>query len=192
MFRDDFYQRLDILCSNLRRAVTTPVRFIQSLSLYRSLGRHIIQHLVVLSFVDANEIEVVFKRLFLVPYEKPTEQNVKNIIAKLWGLSVGVAQLIYNPRDLFTGYWLCSLKVFEPLRGLGIGDALVRFVIENAEERGASELFLLADEDNIPATCLYHKVGFTLFTDTNLETIIKAQKEKRRLVFCKPINRQLN
>lgn len=191
MVWDNFYQRLSILRINLRRAVKAPARLIQSSSLYRSTGRLIIQHLVVMSFVDANEIEVVFKRVFLVPYEKPTGEIVTNVIAKIWGLSVGVVQLIYNPRDLFLGYWLCSLKVFGPLRGLGIGEALVNLVIEKAEERGASELFLRVDDDNMPATCLYRKVGFTLFTDINLETIIEAQKEQtqhRYLVFCKPVN----
>lgn len=167
------YQRIQILCSELRHLAMIPLRLIQGSSLYRSNARRIVGEPVVKISVDTNQVEKILKeRLYgFVPHEKITAQNVTHFIGEISGLEAGFAQLIQNPRDVFEGYWLFSLKVWGPMCGLGIGESIVRAVVKEAERCGASELFLFVSEDNERAIRLYRKVGFTPFTDTYLKSI---------------------
>ncbi len=60
----------------------------------------------------------------------------------------------------YKGHWLFSLTIKKRYRGVGIGEALTRKVIEQSKLEGASELWLFVFEDNKPAIKMYEKLGF--------------------------------
>jgi len=125
------------------------------------------------------------------PYfpQKPN-QNVTNFVATTSNKVVGFAQLVYHPEDNYpwTGYWLFSLQVWRFYRGLGVGERLVKRCIEEAENKGASELLLVVYDDNKRAINLDRKLGFVPTTLPALEPLLEAEKEKtgrRRIVMQK-------
>jgi ribosomal protein S18 acetylase RimI-like enzyme len=50
--------------------------------------------------------------------------------------------------------------VIAEFRGQGIGNALLRSVLESAKARGLTRIELTVREKNLPALTLYRKVGF--------------------------------
>lgn len=57
--------------------------------------------------------------------------------------------------------YLAELYVVPSLRGQGIGRALLRAVIDDSRDRGATYLFLGTSEDDHAARGLYESEGFT-------------------------------
>jgi ribosomal protein S18 acetylase RimI-like enzyme len=56
--------------------------------------------------------------------------------------------------------YLAELYVVPPLRGRGIGRALLEAAIEHARERGADHMDLGTSEDDVAARALYESLGF--------------------------------
>jgi GNAT superfamily N-acetyltransferase len=56
--------------------------------------------------------------------------------------------------------YLQGLRVRPELRGRGVGEAMTRFLLEEARRRGASVATLLVAEWNAPSHALVKKVGF--------------------------------
>lgn len=90
--------------------------------------------------------------------------GVTNFVAKRGNQVLGFVQLVRHPPEHFpyVGAWLFSLVVRARYRGMGIGEALTRRVIEQASAEGARELRLLVYADNAPAINLYRKLGFEI------------------------------
>jgi putative acetyltransferase len=57
-------------------------------------------------------------------------------------------------------YELCKMAVAPEARGLGLGDALMRAVIQFAREKGARRVYLVSNTRLAPAIGLYRKHGF--------------------------------
>jgi len=113
--------------------------------------------------------------------------NVTNFVAKRKSRVIGFVQLVRHPPEHhpYIGYWLFSLSVRLRYRGLGIGEALSRAVIEKAREKGAEELLLLIHDDNKPAVHLYHKLGFEKKSIPALDSKLEEEYHitgRRRLV----------
>jgi signal peptidase I len=60
----------------------------------------------------------------------------------------------------FTGWWVVGLYVDGMYRGLGIGERLVRELLERAKTDGATEVFCHVEETNTPSLMLFRKLGF--------------------------------
>jgi ribosomal protein S18 acetylase RimI-like enzyme len=75
----------------------------------------------------------------------------------------GVAQLRFRPSLMAKGLetYLQELYVAPPLRGRGLGRALMEAAIEEARSRGASWMDLGTSEDDKAARGLYESLGFT-------------------------------
>lgn len=79
-------------------------------------------------------------------------------VAQLNSRIVGCASLVrHSPHG---SYWIPNLSVWLPCRGLGLGEALCRQIIERARAEGAEELRLLVNPQNRAAINLYKKLGF--------------------------------
>jgi ribosomal protein S18 acetylase RimI-like enzyme len=105
---------------------------------------------------------------------------------------MGLVRLMRHPEADIpqVSYWLYSLTVRTRYRGMGIGEALTRRVIEQARAEGALELFLRVFEDNAPALALYRKLGFEQVTLPALDADLVADVQKyrrRRLPLRKPL-----
>lgn len=75
----------------------------------------------------------------------------------------GVAVLRFRPA-LWTEAlecYLAELYVVPPLRGRGLGRALLEAAIDLARERGADHMDLGTSEDDVAARGLYERLGFT-------------------------------
>jgi ribosomal protein S18 acetylase RimI-like enzyme len=82
-----------------------------------------------------------------------------NLVAWLDGEPVGMASGVPEPGGAAE---LISMWVAPPGRGHGVGDALVRRVVQWAAASGARELRLSVADGNDPAAGLYRRNGFEL------------------------------
>jgi ribosomal protein S18 acetylase RimI-like enzyme len=75
----------------------------------------------------------------------------------------GLAVLRFRPAIWSAGQecYLAELYVVPPLRGRGIGRALMERVLEVAKARGADWIDLGTSEDDVAARALYERMGFT-------------------------------
>lgn len=85
------------------------------------------------------------------------------LVAHVEGLPVGLAgglrPGVYG--DANDAAHLVQMWVHPSMRGRGVGEALVRGVIDWARGLGLPELRLWAVENNVPALALYTRLGFT-------------------------------
>jgi GNAT superfamily N-acetyltransferase len=74
----------------------------------------------------------------------------------------GLAVLRFRPSIWTPGLecYLAELYVVPPLRGQGLGRALMEAAIELARERGADLMYLSTGEDDAAARSLYESLGF--------------------------------
>lgn len=61
--------------------------------------------------------------------------------------------------------YLYALRVLEPLRGLGIGTALLKLGDRVACEHGFDQIHLAVEKSNIRARRLYERHGYHIFTE---------------------------
>jgi ribosomal protein S18 acetylase RimI-like enzyme len=74
----------------------------------------------------------------------------------------GLAVLRFRPAIWSDGLecYLAELYVVPPLRGNGLGRALMEAALEHAGERGADRMDLGTSEDDVAARALYESLGF--------------------------------
>ena len=89
------------------------------------------------------------------------------VTARLGGIIVGAGTLawVYAPSGLHAR--IEDLVVDESARGQGIGEALTRFLLDQAEEAGAKYVALTSNPKREAANELYRKMGFQKW-ETNL------------------------
>jgi ribosomal protein S18 acetylase RimI-like enzyme len=77
------------------------------------------------------------------------------------GAPVGFVLAYALPRRHGLNVTLCvyEIEVSAAFRRRGIGTRLLRKVAQIARQRGIEEGFVLTDEDNVAAMCLYESVG---------------------------------
>jgi ribosomal protein S18 acetylase RimI-like enzyme len=75
----------------------------------------------------------------------------------------GLAVLRFRPALWSAGLecYLAELYVVGPLRGRGLGRALLEAAMAAARERGADTMDLGTSEDDVAARALYERLGFT-------------------------------
>jgi GNAT superfamily N-acetyltransferase len=84
------------------------------------------------------------------------------VVAELEGVTVGVCTLEWRRPFWEAGLhaWIPDLVVTEPVRGRGIGRALLQHVLRLAVEAGASEAILESGPHRASAHRLYQAAGF--------------------------------
>ena len=174
-----------------RRAAGSAVRAAQGLPAYRRAGRRLAPGFVI---ADADERDLAaFSRRFGVTADlggsggRPGSGGragavarsieVRRFAARVRGRTVGyVEQTDFRELESpWRGCWLFSLQVWPQYRGLGIGEALSRSVIDEARRRGAAELLVAVFEDDRRAVALYLKLGFVGTMIPELEPLLEAE-----------------
>lgn len=125
--------------------------------------------------------------------EQNTTPNVTGYVAKRGEEILGFVRLIRSSEEgtWHSGYWLYTLIVRPRYRGMGIGEALTRRVIDQSRVEGASELCLCVFEDNRPAIALYRKLGFARVSLPAVEETLADDVEKygrQRVPFVKSLS----
>lgn len=80
------------------------------------------------------------------------------------GRIVATAQVSWLRVLIYDGGLLCqieSVRTASDLRGRGIGDALMRHVIETARGRGCARVQLTTNAQRVRARTFYERLGFT-------------------------------
>lgn len=98
------------------------------------------------------------------PIPGPKEYELQIVfIARFYGLLSGCIKLIYfgEKRSCMPGYWLYSLVVRFPFRGMGLGERLCSTAVQYAHEQGIDQLHLLVQTKNEIARQVYARVGFS-------------------------------
>lgn len=120
------------------------------------------EHAVALSHLNK-----LFNDVVIDPSEMASrleEENSPEIALIAWygskvvafaGLRIVVTLFYNSPHAELT-----ELFVQEEYRQKGIGSSLLEKAIEVAKKRGATELMVITDLENIPARSLYEKLGF--------------------------------
>jgi ribosomal protein S18 acetylase RimI-like enzyme len=101
-----------------------------------------------------------------------------NVVAELDGLDVGMCSLtaIVDGDAELIAMW-----VAPEARGRGIGKALVRAVVDQAREGGASRVFLDVVAENQSAVALYSRCGFV---DVGLAAGSTQDRVDRRMLLA--------
>lgn len=166
------------------------LRRLQDRAIYRSLWRKLAPQL---TLREASDRDLLLVHQWLNgtrDFELQRSPNLTEWVALYRGHIVGFVQLIRYPQDneLYQGYWLFSMNVKPLRRGMGIGSALTRTVINRACDESAPFLDLLVFEDNLRAIRLYAKMGFEPCIIPALEPSLEKEREvygRRRLVMRK-------
>ncbi|MBC7327387.1 GNAT family N-acetyltransferase [bacterium] len=154
------------------------LRFIQSSSCYRRLGRRFLKYEV--GYATVEDISQLYQ-----DYEEGKaslfEKRRKIFVAKMGKKIIGSVNLYHHPQEdaPFEGHWIYSLYVAPLYRGLGVGEALMRRLLEEARKERAKEVFLFVRADNKPAISLYEKLNFEKITLPDVEKFLKTDPRFR-------------
>ena len=175
------------------RATGFALRRVQSLRVYRSLGRRIAPR-VVIAPADDRDMAIVHRHFNPGASASSASRGSRatNWVAKRGSKIIGFVQYVRHPETNpeWAGHWLFSLEVWRQYRGMGIGEALTGKVIEHAVSQGAPELWLVVNEANVRAIRLYQKLGFEIIIRPALEPKLEAEKKlvgRRRVAMRKPL-----
>ncbi len=78
---------------------------------------------------------------------------------------VGCLQLTFLPGMSYQGAWIAQIegvRVDRSMRGEGIGEEMMKFVIEKSRERGCRHLQLMTDKRRMDAQRFYERLGFVM------------------------------
>jgi ribosomal protein S18 acetylase RimI-like enzyme len=176
------------------RAASGARQAVQSLAVYRSLGRRLGPRIGVeeASACDISEAAHAAGRseAALPPHECPP-RRLNSWAAKHHGALVGFAQVsaVDEAYGGLSGWWLSGLWVKGRYRGLGIGEALVARAVEDAGLQGATSLRIAVFKDNAAALGLLRKSGFADAVVAELEPGYAAEQQlcgRRRIVLERP------
>ncbi len=166
------------------------LRRLQDRAVYRSFQRSFAPQVTLREATDSDLIQVHQWLNATRNFELQRSSNLTEWVAFCRDQIAGFVQLVRYPADneLYKGFWLFSLNVKPVRRGMGIGTALTRAVIDRARIEGAPALDLLVFEDNVRAIRLYAKMGFESVLIPALEPSLEKEREvygHRRLVMRK-------
>ena len=176
-----------------RQFTASALRLLQGISLYRLCGRRFAPPLSITTATQS-ENESYQQRFdsYLAYRRRSPNPDVLHLVAKQGAKLYGFARLIHHPEGhAWAGHWIFSLHVRGVYRGLGIGEMLIKHMIDKAREKGAAQLFLAVDEDNKRAISLYQKHNFIRIKMPALEPLLAAEEEKtgrRRILMGKRLS----
>jgi ribosomal protein S18 acetylase RimI-like enzyme len=165
-----------------RRAAGSAARAAQGLPAYRQAGRRLAPRF---SIADADErdLAALLRRSGTTAAQNGSAgpgPRVRRFAARVRGRTAGFVEFV-DHRQLdgpWSGCWLSSLEVWPLYRGMGLGEALSRAVIDEARRRGATELLLVVHEDQRRAVRLYLKLGFAGTVAPGLESLLQAEASR--------------
>jgi ribosomal protein S18 acetylase RimI-like enzyme len=188
-----------------RRGLSWILRCLQTLKIYRNIVRKLINSKISYHIVtekDAYKLSRFYGYERLPEIEDPVgllKNQLQNpndygytFIACKKEKIVGATILTSIPENktLYPDWWIFGMTVRIRYRGSGIGEGIMRMVMEKAAEEDASRINLLVFEKNKAAMNLYHKMGFRQISIPELDKQLEeeAQREqRRRIIMSRPI-----
>jgi ribosomal protein S18 acetylase RimI-like enzyme len=109
------------------------------------------------------------------------ERNLPHFVALVEGRVVGWCDIASLERPIFAHSGVLGMGVIAEYRGNGIGNALLRSVLESAKARGLTRIELTVREKNLAALTLYRKVGFRV--EGIKQKAVRLDGEYENLIF---------
>lgn len=81
------------------------------------------------------------------------------------GVAMGCLQLTFIPGISYQGSWIAQVegvRVDRSMRGEGIGEEMMKFVISKSRERGCKHLQLMTNKRRSDAQRFYARLGFEM------------------------------
>jgi len=164
----------------------------QSLALFRRIGRLTAGSVVIREATDSDELDV---QRWFNPHDDPVQTWQRNPSVTDWvacwhNQVIGFVQLVRHPPEHapYVGHWLFSLAVKSRWQGLGIGERLSREVVTRSCVEGSPTLDLVVFNNNSRAIRLYRKLGFESILIPELEAQLESERTpsgRRRVVMRK-------
>jgi signal peptidase len=197
------------LTSKGKKGLSWLLRRFQALKIYRNIARTLINSKIsyrIATEKDASKLSRFYGYEQLPEIEDPVgllKNQLQNpsdygytFIACKKEKIIGATILTSIPENktLYPDWWIFGMTVRTRCRGSGIGEGLMRMLMEKASEEGASRINLLVFEKNKAAINLYRKIGFRQISIPELDKQLEeeAQKEKRRrIIMSRPMNARI-
>jgi signal peptidase I len=193
------------LTSKGKRGLSWVLRRLQTLKICRIITKSLINSKIsyrIATERDARELSRFYgygrfpeienpAGLFSNRLQAPNDHGLTFIACKK-GKIIGAAILTSIPENqtLYPDLWIFGMKVRTRYRGSGIGEKIMRIVIEKAREEGAFRINLLVFEKNKAAINLYHKMGFRQISIPGLDKQLEEEAHRepcRRIVMARPL-----
>jgi GNAT superfamily N-acetyltransferase len=105
----------------------------------------------------------------LTPYTEALEEIVGAdhstvLVGEVDGRPVATAQVTWQRRLMYGAGLVCqieSVRVLSALRGQGLGEQLMRWIIDDAQARGCARIELTSNARRVAARRFYERLGFT-------------------------------
>jgi len=163
----------------------------QNLDIYRWVGRRLAGQVVVRE-ASEEDVQAIYELWAGESFHVASSEKSPKLtywVGMIRDNYAGFVELVRNPLESsWGGYWLYGLWVRRSWRGLGLGEKLVRAVVERSCIEGSEKLDLMVYEDNAGAVSLYHKLGFVHITFPEIEPQLLSEQQtsgRRRLVMRK-------
>lgn len=162
---------------------------------YRYLARLILHNLMSFRMGTNKDLEAIFRfyshnKTYEDREERMTQfvrqhdesnENLRYFLVTLGKRIIGVASFIKFSGEyakLYPDWWVFSLLVRLECRGTGVGEKVVRNILDRAAEIGSKRVSLLVAKNNIPAVKLYSKLGFKKVSMPVLEKKLGEKNQK--------------
>ncbi|USD43296.1 GNAT family N-acetyltransferase [Vibrio sp. SCSIO 43135] len=92
-----------------------------------------------------------------------SDPNNQLIVAEHEHKVIGMLQLTYIPYLTHIGSWRAlieGVRIHQDVRGLGIGEQMFEYAIQQAKQKGCSMVQLTSDKQRPDAIRFYQKLGF--------------------------------
>jgi len=188
-----------------KRGLSWVLRCLQKLKIYRVVARKMISSKIsyrIATEKDAYKLSRFYGYEQLPEIKDPVElfknqlQNPNDygytLIACEKEKIIGAAILTTIPENktLYPDWWIFGMTVRTRYRGSGIGEGIMRMVMEKASGEGAPRLNLLVFEKNKAAGNLYRKMGFRQISIPELDKQLEEEVHKgqrRRIIMSRSI-----
>lgn len=168
---------------------------LQGVRLYRALLRSAVRgRIVCRPFGQADRTAAVhfFGTARFFDASSPTGPETHALGAFLGQQPAGAVLLVNYGSDagLYAGWWLFSMLVRLRYRGASVGERLIEYACERAQEHGADRLQLFVHADNRRAIRLYAKHGFAPDASHAWDARLEAEAQlsgERRIMMVKTL-----
>jgi GNAT superfamily N-acetyltransferase len=178
----------------IRRLAGFCIRNIQSLPVYRKIARSVRPEIEIKE-AGEEELNEVHIRFHPQGNRLPSARNpdCTVFVAKKGKKVIGFVELLRHLEEdhLFKGYWIFSLMVSVPFRGMGIAELLGWTAVHRAVKEGAEEIFGLVRKDNHRAIKLFRKHGAEIKVIPSIEKFLEKEKHSlgyRRVVMSRSLS----
>lgn len=139
-----------------------------------------------MDYSHISELAIIEKECFSTPWsEKALSDEVENSHARfLVAFCDGEISGYIGAHNIVGEVYITNVAVAKKFRRMGVGEKLIKALVDLCEKEGAEFITLEVRESNSPAIKLYEKTGFQKVGSR--KNFYENPKENAILMTCKP------